>query len=90
MKSMALGFINQRAIKRYGAFVGAMDMAAEAFDTVRKVIDRVDDSRGSGGYTLPTRDELITLHAKAFAALDTLRAKGKKHEADLVSRDWAV
>jgi hypothetical protein len=87
---MALGFISQRAVKRYGAFVGAMDMAAEAFDTVRKVIDRVDDSRGSSGYTLPTRDELIALHAKAFAALDTLRIKGKKHEADLVSRDWAV
>jgi hypothetical protein len=87
---MALGFINQRAVRRYGAFVGAMDMAAEALDTVRKVIDRVDDSRSSGGYTLPTRDELITLHAKAFAALDTLRLKGKKHEADLVSRDWAV
>lgn len=87
---MALGFINQRAVKRYAAFVGAMDMAAEAFDTVRKVIDRVDDSRGSGGYTLPTRDELRALHAKAFAALDTLRIKGKKHEAELVSRDWAV
>ncbi|GAA0614321.1 hypothetical protein GCM10010174_34970 [Kutzneria viridogrisea] len=87
---MAIGFGNQRAVQRYAAFVGAMDMLGEAFRTVDRVIDRVDDSVGEGGYTLPTQDELRALRTTAFDALDALRAKGKKHEADLVSRPWAV
>lgn len=82
--------INTRALTKYGEFVGAMDTVAEALEEARKLIDKVDDSLGAGGFTLPTQDELKALRTKAFDALDVLRQKGKKHEAELVSRAWAV
>jgi hypothetical protein len=81
---------NTRAIRKYGEFIGAMDMVEEAFATVMKVIDRVDDSAEHTGFTLPTQDELKGLHRKAFGGLDSVRQEAKKHEGDLVSRDWKV
>jgi hypothetical protein len=88
MAGIIADYFNERARQRYGEFVGAMDVAEEAFATVMKVIDRVDDSRERSGFTLPTRDELKALHAKAFRGLDLVRQEAKKHEGDLVSRDW--
>jgi hypothetical protein len=81
---------NARAIRKYGEFIGAMDMVEEAFATVLKVIDRVDDSAEHTGFTVPTQDELKGLHRKAFAALDAVRVAAKKHEGDLVSREWGL
>lgn len=82
--------VNSRALRKYQEFVGAMDMVEEAFRSVDGVIDLVDDSAGDGGWTLPTQDELIALRRRAFEALDVVRLKGKRHEGDLVSREWAV
>jgi hypothetical protein len=82
--------VNTRAIERYGEFVGAMDMVAEALESADKLIAQVDDKRGAGGFTLPTQDELKALRLKAFHALDILRTKAKQHEGDLVSRAWKV
>jgi hypothetical protein len=81
---------NTRAIRRYGEFIGAMDMVEEAFVTVMKVIDRVDDKAEHTGFTLPTQDELKSMHRKAFGALDSVRMEAKKHEGDLVSREWGL
>lgn len=81
---------NARAIRKYGEFIGAMDMVEEAFAAVMKVIDRVDDSAEHAGFTLPTKDELKALHDKAFGALDSVRMEAKKHEGDLVSREWGL
>nr|WP_184676205.1 hypothetical protein [Saccharothrix violaceirubra] len=87
---MVSGFLNTRAIRRYGEFVGALDMVEEAFRAVDEVIDRVDDSESgcACGWTLPTRDDLVALRRRAFEALDSVRLKAKKHEGDLVSREW--
>lgn len=88
MTGIIADYFNERARQRYGEFVGAMDVVEEAFDTVKKIIDRVDDSAAHTGFTLPTQDELRALHAKAFRELDRVRQEGKTHEGDLVSRDW--
>jgi hypothetical protein len=85
------GMLNSRAIRKYGEFIGAMDMVEEAFRAVDSVIERVDDSAvAAGGWTLPTQDDLKSLRRTAFNALDAVRVKAKKHEGDLVSREWAV
>ncbi|MGW6934665.1 hypothetical protein ACWGE0_31710 [Lentzea sp. NPDC054927] len=81
---------NTRAIRKYGEFVGAMDQVEVAFDSIMKVIDKVDDTIAHTGFTLPTQDELKAMHGKAFGALDSVRQEAKKHEGDLVSRDWMV
>lgn len=90
MAGIIANILNTRAIARYGEFVGAMDVVEEAFAAVKKVIDKVDDSVAHTGFTLPTQDELKAMHAKAFEALDSVRQEAKKHEGDLVSRDWKV
>lgn len=90
MTGIITGILNERAIARYGAFIGAMDMVEEAFRSVDEVIDKVDDSAQHTGWTLPTQDELKALRVKAFDALDRVRQLAKKHEGDLVSRDWAM
>lgn len=90
MAGIIANAINNRAIRKYGEFIGAMDMVEEAFATVMKVIDRVDDSAAHTGFSVATQDDLKSMHAKAFRALDSVRKEAKKHEGDLVSRDWKV
>lgn len=81
---------NKRALDRYSEFVSAMDMVEQAFDTVMKVIKRVDDSAEHTGFTVASKDELKAMHTKAFQKLDAVRRLGKLHEGDLVSREWTV
>ena len=91
MTSMFKDMLNSRAIRKYGEFIGAMDMVEEAFRAVDAVIELVDDGAAEGsGWTTPSQDELKALRRKAFEALDAVRVKAKKHEGDLVSREWAV
>jgi glutamine synthetase type III len=85
---MQVAAINRRAQARYSAFVTSMDVLADLFDELDKIIDRVDDTKASGGFTLATQDELKAYRLKAFGELDRLRTTAKKHEAELVSRDW--
>ncbi|WP_324607083.1 hypothetical protein [Saccharomonospora iraqiensis] len=83
--------VNRRARERYGSFVSAMDMVLEALEELDRFIDRVDDDRvGEGTWSMATREELQGLRRRAVDELDRLRAKAKKYEADLVSRDWRV
>jgi hypothetical protein len=90
MAGIIADFRNARAIQRYGEFIGAMDVVEQAFETVKKIIDRVDDDLTDTGFTVPTQDELKSMHRNAFEALDLVRQEAKKHEGDLVSREWKV
>ena len=82
--------INHRARSRYGQFVSAMDMVLEALETVDPLIKRVDDKHAPNGFTLATTDELLGQRRATFDALETLRRRAKKYEAELVSRDWRL
>jgi hypothetical protein len=82
--------VNRRARERYGQLVSAMDMVLEALETVDPLIQRVDDKHKPNGFTLATKDQLLGQRRATFDALGTLRARAKKYEAELVSRDWRL
>jgi hypothetical protein len=85
---MQVAAINKRAREKYATFVTAVDTLGGLFDELDKVIDKVDDDAAPGGFTIATRDDLKGYRRRAFEELDRLRTNAKKHEADLVSRDW--
>lgn len=85
---MQIKALNRRAQERYSQFVSTLDMVAEVLGEVDKLIARYDDGAMSESWTIATKDELKAFRSKAFDELDRLRTLGKKHEADLISRDW--
>ena len=85
---MQVAAINRRAQARYSEFVTAMDLLAALFDELDKLINKVDDRKVAGGFTIATKDELTSYRRTAFDNLDRLRTHAKKYEAELVSRDW--
>lgn len=87
---MQVAVVNRRAQERYGAFVGAMDVAGEALLVVDKLIDAADETRAAGTWTVATPDELQGYRIAAMDALERLRTAAKKYEVELVSRDWRV
>ncbi|MER7116691.1 hypothetical protein ACWGRK_20565 [Saccharomonospora azurea] len=89
---MQIEALNRRAQQKYGTFVSAMDMVVEALEELDKFIDRIDDGKAEDGAwsVAATQDELKGYRRKAVDELGRLRAKAKKYEAELVSRDWRV
>ena len=87
---MQVGYFNRRAQERYGTFTASLDLVAEVLAEVDKLIDSYDDGGMSESWTIATRDELKAFRTKAFDDLDRLRTLGKKHEAELVSRNWRL
>ncbi|MFJ9787086.1 hypothetical protein ACIRSS_46455 [Amycolatopsis sp. NPDC101161] len=85
---MQIAALNRRAQQRYATFVSNMDMVAEVLGEVDKLIDKYDEGAMADSWTIATKDELKALRTKAFDELDRLRILGKKHEAELISRDW--
>ncbi|MGW4521041.1 hypothetical protein [Amycolatopsis sp. NPDC004378] len=87
---MQIEIINRRARERYGQFVSAMDMVLIALEDCKPLIERVDDGHKPAGYTVATQGELRGYWNATFDSLDDLRDKGKKYEAELVSKDWRL
>ncbi|MFI5589824.1 hypothetical protein ACIA5G_32575 [Amycolatopsis sp. NPDC051758] len=85
---MQIKAFNRRAQERYATFVNTLDLTAEVLAEVDKLIDRYDDAAPGESWTIATQDELRSMRTKAFDDLDRLRVLGKKHEAELISRDW--
>ncbi|MGW4214804.1 hypothetical protein ACWEIJ_42945 [Lentzea sp. NPDC004789] len=80
----------KKALERYGHFVGAMATLEEGLIEAEKLIERVDDSKAGAGFSLPTKDELTAQLKKVYEQVGHLRSRAQKHEADLISREWAV
>jgi hypothetical protein len=80
--------LNRRAQQRYATFVTTLDMVAEVLAEVDKLIAKYDDDAMADSWTIATKDDLKSYRTKAFDELDRLRMLGKKHEAELISRDW--
>ncbi|MBB4906360.1 hypothetical protein [Actinophytocola algeriensis] len=87
---MQIDAVNRKARQKYASFVSAMDMVREALDNLTPVIAKVRKPSGSSGWTVPTREELAGLKRTATEELERLRAKSKKYEAELVSREWRL
>lgn len=87
---MQIESINRKARERYASFVSAMDMVREALDNLTPVIGKVRERKGGSGWTVPTREELAGLKRTVLEELERLRAKTKKYEAELVSREWRL
>ena len=87
---MQIESVNRKARQKYASFVSAMDMVREALDNLNPVIAKVRKPSGGSGWTVPTREELAGLKRTATEELERLRAKSKKYEAELVSREWRL
>ncbi|GLY35251.1 hypothetical protein Amsp01_012750 [Amycolatopsis sp. NBRC 101858] len=85
---MQIAALNRRAQQRYATFVNTLDMVAEVLAEVDKLIAKYDDHAMSDSWTIASKDDLKSFRTKAFDELDRLRLLGKKHEAELISRDW--
>ena len=86
---MQLAILNRRAQQRYATFTATLDLLGDILLDVDKLIAKVDDgAAGAESWSIATQDELKQYRANAFAALDHLRTLGKKHEAELISREW--
>ncbi len=85
---MQFAALNRRAQQRYATFVTNLDMIAEVLGEVDKLIAKYDDKAMADSWTIASKDELKAFRTKAFDELDRLRTLGKKHEAELISRDW--
>ena len=87
---MQIDSVNRKARQKYASFVSAMDMVREALDKLTPLIGKVRKPSASSGWTVPTREELQGLKRTATEELERLRAKSKKYEAELVSREWRL
>lgn len=86
---MQIGVLNRRAQERYATFTATLDLLGDILTDVDKLIAKVDDgAAGVDSWSIATQDELKQYRANAFAELDHLRTLGKKHEAELISREW--
>lgn len=82
------GALNRRAQQNYASFVNALNLVAEQFDEVDKLINSFDGGDMPGGFTVSTPEELRAFRRKAFDELDRMRATARKYEGELISRDW--
>lgn len=82
--------MNRRAQQNYANFVNAMNLVAEQFDEVDKLINSLDDDDMPGGFSVSSPDELRGFRQKAFDELDRMRATARKYEGELISRDWRL
>lgn len=87
---MQVAAVNRRAQQRYQQFVSSMDLVLQALESLDSLISEVDPNQASGGWTVPTPDELRGYRQKAVDELERLREIAKKYEAELVSRDWRL
>jgi len=87
---MEIPGVNKLAVQRYAQLVSAMDLVADQFDELDKIIARVGKGTTDHGFTVPTQGELKGLRSKAFNELDQMRMTVKKYEAELLSRLWKV
>ncbi|GGM72638.1 hypothetical protein GCM10012275_49070 [Longimycelium tulufanense] len=89
---MQVQVVNEHARQRYGAFVGALDVATESLQASAKVIARMRESKQQvpGNWRACTPDELRQMLNKAFRELEKLKSHAKLYEAELVSRAWRV
>lgn len=87
---MQIAAVNERARRKYGEFVSAIDFVAEALESARHVIQLMDRKAPSGGWTVATKGELAGMRRRAFEELDALRVQAKKYEVELVSREWRL
>jgi hypothetical protein len=84
--------INNRALRKYEEFTGAIETVRIALEEADPVIKQMKDTASgrSHGWQVPDKKEVLDARAKATDLLDALRAEAKKWEKELVSRGWRV
>lgn len=88
---MQVQAINQHARRRYGEFVGAMDMVTELLVPLEKLIARMSEKKApAGSWRVATPKELAGMLNKARADLEVLKEHAKNYETELVSREWRI
>jgi hypothetical protein len=84
--------INNRALRRYEEFTGAIETVRIALEEADPLIKQMKDVAPGRphGWQVPDKKEVLAARAKATELLDSLRAEAKKWEKELVSRGWRV
>lgn len=88
---MQVQAVNRRARRKYGEFYGALQMVIESIEHSKKLVENLDE-RPDGEYSwaAPEKGEVQAAHDKAARSMETMHKSAKKHEAELISRDWRV
>lgn len=87
---MQISAVNRHARARYATFVASMDLVRHALDEVNQLIGKVQKRPAGARWRVATRAELRAMRRRALDELDRMRAKSKKYEAELLSREWRV
>lgn len=86
---MQVQVVNRRALRKYREFVAALETVWMVLDDARKLADKVQaESRTS--WRVATGSELRGMVRASVEHVDTLQARARKYEAELVSRDWRI
>lgn len=87
---MQIDSVNRRARQQYASFVASMNLVLHTLDEANSLIGKVQKRPVGASWTVATRSELRAMRRRAVEELDRMRAKAKKYEAELLSREWRV
>ena len=84
--------LNNRALRKYEEFVGAIETVRIALEEADPLIKAMKDAAPGRvhGWKVPDKKEVLAARAKVTELLDALRAAAKKWEKELVARGWRV
>lgn len=83
--------VNQRALRKYGEFYGSLQVMIEAIEAAETLVKSLAERQeGTYSWVAPDKEEVQDAHQKVARSMEKMHKDAKKHEAELISREWAV
>ena len=89
---MVVQTVNSHALRKYEEFTSALETLRIALEEADPVIAAMTDARVDRhfGWKVPAKKEILAARKKVTDLLDTLRAKAKEYEKELIANGWRV
>lgn len=87
---MQIQSVNRQAMKKYEGLRKAIEDVRIALEEAAKLHSKVTDPKGSDGWRVPSKDQIVGGHKKATEQLNVMRESTKNWEKELTSRGWRV
>lgn len=82
--------VRRASQRRYGELLSALDLVAQALDTVHALIDGADDTRAHRARWQPaTAEDLRAVWGQTDIALGEVRSWVRLRERDLLKHEWS-
>lgn len=89
---MVVQAVNNHALRKYEEFTSALETVRIALEEADPLIKQMRESgpARANGWKVPAKQEVLAARKSAQDLLDTLRAKAKHYEKELVANGWRV